>query len=65
MKKQLCSWKNVRRKKSSIWHVNKDFFLKNPKSLVNLKKCIRKKNGVIKTKNGNEFKRFRNVLELV
>ena len=25
----------------------------------------KKKNGVIKTKNGNEFKRFRNVLELV
>ena len=29
------------------------------------KEMYKKKKGVIKTQNGNEFKRFRNVLELV
>ena len=33
---------NVRRKKSSIQHIKKDFYLKNPKTLINSKKCIRK-----------------------
>ena len=33
---------NVRRKESSIWRISKEFYLKNPKSLLNLKKYIRK-----------------------
>ena len=46
--KKLCSWKNakkllnVRREESSIWRISKEFYLKNPKSLLNLKKYIRK-----------------------
>ena len=48
MKRQLCFPKNekmllrVRRKESSIECIDKDFYLKNSKSLVSLKKCIRK-----------------------
>ena len=51
VKKQLRSLKNaenflnVRRKESSIWRINKDFYLKNRKS-------VRK---VSKTRSGNEF----------
>ena len=33
---------NVRRKKLSIWPINKAFYLKNPKSPTSLEKCINK-----------------------
>ena len=45
MKKQLCLWKNVRRKESSIWRINKDFYFKKYKESDNFKE-IYKKNGV-------------------
>ena len=28
---------------SSTWRINKDFYMKNSKSLISLKKCVRKK----------------------
>ena len=64
MKKQRRLWKNlkrlitVRRKEYSIWHINKDFYLENSESLLNLKKCITRKSvrKVSKTQGGNEFK---------
>ena len=31
---------NVRRKESSIWRINKEFYLKNPNNLTSLKKFI-------------------------
>ena len=47
MKKQLCLWKNVRRKESSTWRINKDFYFKKYKESDNFKE-IYKKNGVSK-----------------
>ena len=46
VKIQLSSLKNakkyinVRKKQSSIWRINKDFYLNNPKSLTTLKKSL-------------------------
>ena len=31
---------NVRRKESSIWRINKEFYLKNPNNLTSLKKFV-------------------------
>ena len=53
---------NVRRKDYSIWRINKDVYLKNPKSLISLKKCVKNWAGktrkgvrkVSKTQSGNE-----------
>ena len=33
---------NVRREESSIWRINKDFYLKNSKSSTNIKKYLKK-----------------------
>ena len=46
VKIQLSSLKNtkkyinVRKKQSSIWRINKDFYLNNPKNLTTLKKSL-------------------------
>ena len=48
VKKQLRLLKNakkiqnVRRKESSIWRINKKFYLGNPKNLTSLEKYMRK-----------------------
>ena len=33
---------SIKRKESLIWSINKDFYLRNPNSLISLKKYIRK-----------------------
>ena len=44
---------NVRRKVSPIWHINKDFYLKNPMSPTSLEKRI--KNGASKTRKSDKI----------
>ena len=40
--------KDLRRKESSIWQINRDFYQKNSKSQTSLRRCI--KNGVSETR---------------